>query len=126
MTGLSAADLIRQQIQIQFTAIIRFQQIMWVEDKDELIKEIKKAETYSDANSTLEKQEWEFQFAWERQAAFLNAQSRAMAELRDFLFDWSTKFQFLVGGYGSSKSYHVALKIILKLLRRKTNGFDCP
>lgn len=37
----------------------------------------------------------------------------------DFLFDWSTKFQFLVGGYGSSKSYHVALKLILKLLGEK-------
>lgn len=37
----------------------------------------------------------------------------------DFLFDWSTKFQFLVGGYGSSKSYHVALKLILKLLDEK-------
>lgn len=37
----------------------------------------------------------------------------------DFLFDWSTKFQFLVGGYGSSKSYHVALKLILKLLSEK-------
>lgn len=37
----------------------------------------------------------------------------------DFLFDWDQKFQFLVGGYGSSKSYHVALKIILKLLEEK-------
>ncbi|KGX88012.1 PBSX family phage terminase large subunit [Pontibacillus litoralis] len=37
----------------------------------------------------------------------------------DFLFDWEQKFQFLVGGYGSSKSYHVALKIILKLLEEK-------
>lgn len=37
----------------------------------------------------------------------------------DFLFDWNQKFQFLVGGYGSSKSYHVALKIILKLLSEK-------
>lgn len=37
----------------------------------------------------------------------------------DFLFDWQSKFQFLVGGYGSSKSYHVALKIILKLLGEK-------
>lgn len=38
---------------------------------------------------------------------------------RNFLFDWSQKFYFLVGGYGSSKSYHVALKIVLKLLREK-------
>lgn len=37
----------------------------------------------------------------------------------DFLFDWNQKFQFLVGGYGSSKSYHVALKLILKLLEEK-------
>ncbi|AUN22147.1 terminase [Clostridium botulinum] len=37
----------------------------------------------------------------------------------DFLFDWNTKFYFLVGGYGSSKSYHVALKLILKLLEEK-------
>lgn len=37
----------------------------------------------------------------------------------DFLFDWSTKFQFLVGGYGSSKSYHVALKLVLKMLSEK-------
>lgn len=37
----------------------------------------------------------------------------------DFLFNWDQKFQFLMGGYGSSKSYHVALKIILKLLQEK-------
>lgn len=37
----------------------------------------------------------------------------------DFLFEWNEKFYFLVGGYGSSKSYHVALKIILKLLEEK-------
>lgn len=37
----------------------------------------------------------------------------------DFLFDWRHKTYLLVGGYGSSKSYHVALKIILKLLGEK-------
>ncbi|QHZ50909.1 PBSX family phage terminase large subunit [Paenibacillus larvae] len=37
----------------------------------------------------------------------------------DFLFDWNHKFYFLVGGYGSSKSYHVALKLVLKLLNEK-------
>lgn len=37
----------------------------------------------------------------------------------DFIFDWDKKFYFLVGGYGSSKSYHAALKIILKLFREK-------
>ena len=37
----------------------------------------------------------------------------------DFIFNWDYKFYFLVGGYGSSKSYHVALKLILKLLQEK-------
>lgn len=32
----------------------------------------------------------------------------------DFIFDWDYKTYLLVGGYGSSKSYHVALKLILK------------
>lgn len=37
----------------------------------------------------------------------------------DFIFDWDSKIYLLVGGYGSSKSYHIALKIILKLLQEK-------
>ena len=36
-----------------------------------------------------------------------------------FLADWSHKQYLLFGGYGSSKSYHIALKIILKLLQEK-------
>nr|DAO77693.1 MAG TPA: terminase large subunit [Caudoviricetes sp.] len=37
----------------------------------------------------------------------------------DFVFDWNYKFYFLVGGYGSSKSYHVVEKLHLKLLQEK-------
>lgn len=37
----------------------------------------------------------------------------------DFMSDWEHRFYMLVGGYGSSKSYHVALKIIIKCLREK-------
>lgn len=37
----------------------------------------------------------------------------------DFIEDWHYKNYFLVGGYGSSKSYHVATKILLKLLEEK-------
>lgn len=36
-----------------------------------------------------------------------------------FLWDWDYKEYLLVGGYGSSKSYHIALKIVLKLLEEK-------
>ena len=37
----------------------------------------------------------------------------------DFVDDWNHKFYFLVGGYGSSKSYHIAVKLIKKLLEEK-------
>ena len=37
----------------------------------------------------------------------------------NFLFDWDYKQYLLVGGYGSSKSYHIAFKLILKCLKEK-------
>lgn len=37
----------------------------------------------------------------------------------DFIFDWDYKFYFLVGGYGSSKSYHIATKLLIKLFQEK-------
>lgn len=37
----------------------------------------------------------------------------------DFVHDWDHKIYFTVGGYGSSKSYHIAVKIIKKLLEEK-------
>ncbi|HBF9478764.1 TPA: hypothetical protein KO344_003190, partial [Clostridioides difficile] len=62
-------------------AIIRAQKIMYVKDKEEMIKEIKKHENTENGERT----EYEFQFAWDRQASFLNAQSRAMSELRSLI-----------------------------------------
>jgi uncharacterized protein YjcR len=81
----SGADMIWEQILIQYAAIIRAQKIMFVNDKDEMIKEIKKEkESWGDGSGSQET-EWEFQFAWDRQATFLNAQSRAMSELRSLI-----------------------------------------
>lgn len=37
----------------------------------------------------------------------------------DFIFDWDYEKYLLIGGYGSGKSYHIAFKIILKLLEEK-------
>ena len=78
---VSPADLIWDQIVIQYAAIIRAQQIMYVEDKDEIVKVLKK-EKETDFGS---EEEWELQFAWDRHATFLNAQSRAMSELRSLI-----------------------------------------
>ena len=75
-------DILWEQITIQYTAIIRAQRIMYVESKEEMIKELKKEEYTADGDSKLE---YEFQFACDRQATFLNAQSRAMGELRSLI-----------------------------------------
>ena len=37
----------------------------------------------------------------------------------EFVDDWNYKIYFAVGGYGSSKSYHIAVKLIKKLLEEK-------
>jgi len=76
------------KIQIQYAAIIRAQKIMHVADKDELIKELKKKKTSTTNFADTEEEEWEFQFAWDRHASFMTAQSRAMAELRNLIKDF--------------------------------------
>ena len=74
-------DILWEQITIQYAAIIRAQKIMYVKGKEEMVKELKKYESSENG----EKIEYEFQFAWDRQASFLNAQSRAMSELRSLI-----------------------------------------
>jgi len=78
MGDLTAADIIWSQIQIQYAAIIRAQQIMYVEDQDDTTAVLKKRK---ESDSSWEK-EYEIQFAWDKHATFLNAQSKALAELR--------------------------------------------
>jgi len=91
MNERSPADLIWDQIQIQYAAIIRAQRIMHVESKDEMIKEVKKIKydvcnvedgVINEKTSVPFEIEYEFQRSWERQAQLLTAQSRAIGELR--------------------------------------------
>lgn len=78
-------DILWENITIQYAAIIRAQRIMFVKDKDEMIKELKKKKMFDGENSSSSEVEYELQFAWDRQATFLNAQSRAMSELRSLI-----------------------------------------
>ena len=41
----------------------------------------------------------------------------------DFVFDWDYEKYLLIGGYGSGKSYDIALKIVLKLLKVKVDTY---
>ena len=47
---------------------------MYVKDKDDMARELKKIKSSENGEET----EYELQFAWDRNATFLNAQSRAM------------------------------------------------
>ncbi|GAB2558291.1 phage terminase small subunit [Gracilibacillus alcaliphilus] len=94
MNDREPVDLIYDQIRIQYAAIIRAQSIMFVESKEEMIRELKKRKyevknTGDRQNKNYKKypieEEFEFQFAWDRHATFLNAQSRAMSEFRSLI-----------------------------------------
>ena len=79
----SYADILWENIQLSYASILRAQKIMFVSGKDEMIKELKKIKKKTGVIDTGEiEAEWEFQFAWDRQATFLTAQARAMSELR--------------------------------------------
>lgn len=91
--GLTPLDIIWTDIQVQFAAIISSQKIMEVKNKREMIKELKKTKVQNEMKKDAEtgkevlievyrEEEYEFQFPWDRQATFLNAQSKAMSELR--------------------------------------------
>lgn len=74
-------DIIWNNIMIQYTAIIRAQKIMYVSGSEDLSKEISKWSS-SDSGSS---EEYAIQYAWDKQANFLNAQSRAMSTLSNLI-----------------------------------------
>lgn len=73
----SSIDLLWDQIMLQYTAIIRAQQIMYVRDKDDLSKE-----TSMEGEGVTA---WDVQQAWDKQARFLQAQSTAMKTLNSMI-----------------------------------------
>lgn len=78
-------DLLWENIVIQYTAIIRAQRIMYVRDQDDLTEALKREKETHGAESSGWEREYELQFAWDKQATFLQAQSRAMSELRSMI-----------------------------------------
>ncbi|WP_138751867.1 phage terminase small subunit [Paenibacillus sinopodophylli] len=73
----SPLDIVWDNIMIQYTAIIRAQQIMYVKDREDQTKVDKKL---TDTGI-----EYEIQHAWDKQATFLQAQSRAMSTLQSLI-----------------------------------------
>lgn len=73
-------DVLWDQIQIAYAAIIRAQQIMYVSDKQD-----KTIEKVGEQNGNIFGEKWEVQQAWDKQANFLKSQARAQGELRSMI-----------------------------------------
>lgn len=90
-SGISNLEILWTNIQIQFAAIIRSQKIMNVTSKNEMIKELKKVKIEkkeikeNELAEVYREEEYEFQFAWDRQATFLTSQSKAMTTLQNMI-----------------------------------------
>lgn len=69
-------DLLWDQIKLAYTAIMRAQQIMHVQDQED--KTIEKVE---ERKGKIKGERWEVQQAWDKQASFLQAQAKAQKEL---------------------------------------------
>lgn len=85
------ADIIWNNIMIQYTAIIRSQKIMMVHDEFDKTSDLTSIELdpkFIDAKTQQPiqvKQTRQYQYAWDKQANFLNAQSRAMGTLSNLV-----------------------------------------
>jgi uncharacterized protein YjcR len=74
-------DILWDNIQLQYAAIIRAQRIMFVMNQEDSTT-TKIGEGYSESGHS---EKWEVQYAWDKHATFLQAQSRAMKTLESML-----------------------------------------
>src|SRR5690625_1882593 len=78
---IKTLDILWTNIQMQFASIIRAQQIMFVENKDDhtTFKTKERSDDFADETQI------EVHASWDKQATFMNSLSRSMAELRNML-----------------------------------------
>lgn len=84
--SLDPLDILWDNIQIAYAAIVRAQQISFVEDKHDKTTEQISQGLSKKGNSM----KWEVQQAWDKQANFMKAQARAQAELRSLIKQYDT------------------------------------
>ena len=70
-------NLLWDNIQLQYVAIMRAQKLMYVRDQEDMTKEV--------AVGGMESTVYDVQQAWDKQATFLQAQSRAMKTLESMI-----------------------------------------
>lgn len=93
LKSVEPIDILWDNIQLQYAAILRSQKIMWVTDHDDMTKEPKKEKHHiktrqtekADTKDETVELEYELQFAWDKQETYIKAQTRAMGELRSMI-----------------------------------------
>lgn len=78
-------DILWENITIQYAAIIRAQRIMYVKDQEDTTEIIKKERRQQSEFGDTSDIEYIHHMSWDKQATFLQAQSRAMGELRSMI-----------------------------------------
>ncbi|PGM55985.1 phage terminase small subunit [Bacillus thuringiensis] len=77
-------SILWESIMLQHAQIIHAQRIMFVKDNEDMTKELRKNKLTESGYE----EEWEIQFAWDKQASFLNAQSKALSTLSALIRDF--------------------------------------
>ena len=93
-------DILWENIMIQYVAIARAQKIMFVKDKDDLTEHLKREKETHGLNSDGWEKEWEMQYAWDKHASFLKAQSQAMQTIERLIQRYDALIQ---SGHGSEE-----------------------
>ncbi|OAJ75299.1 hypothetical protein AYJ08_05270 [Brevibacillus sp. SKDU10] len=115
----SPIDMLWENIVIQYTAIVRAQRIMFVRDQDDETRVLKKEKPGMFGTE----EEWEYQHAWDKQATFLNAQSRAMATLQGLI----KRYEEMLNSSLATEEQHLRvqkLKGEIAVLEQKTSKDD--
>jgi len=108
--GVSTLDMLWDNIMLCYTGIIRSQKIMDVKSNSDITKELKK-QSWGKANS----EEYEIQFAWDKQERFIKAQASAMKTLNSLIKEYEDMLH---------KNWDLATeeqKLRIEMLRSKAN-----
>lgn len=118
---LDPIDLLWQNVKIAYAKLIRAQKIMFVRDHDDMTKEIKKTESMDTEGMSVDKQEWEIQFAWDKQATDISAYTKISREFRSAVKHFlaavpenderRAKLELLETKVDKSKTEHERLKL---------------
>lgn len=100
---LNSETILWDNIKIQYAAILRAQTIMEVKSKKDLVKELK---SFKELPNGMTQEEFEIQFAWDRQERFLNSQARAMTNLTNMI----SKYEELINKHITTEEQILKVK----------------